>query len=148
MSVDAPGVETFRRAVDPSDCDFLGHMNVSRYLQACSDGMFSLQSDLGLTRSDMESGRRLSFAVVHIESDFRAELMAGDVIALRSSVLSVGTKSATFHHRLYRAGDGALAFETLFKAVCLDLAARRAVPIPEDVRAGLEALIEERPDAA
>jgi acyl-CoA thioester hydrolase len=37
-------IETFRRAVDPSDCDFLGHMNVSRYFQACSDAMFSLQA--------------------------------------------------------------------------------------------------------
>jgi acyl-CoA thioester hydrolase len=148
MTAALPGIETFRRAVDPSDCDFLAHMNVSRYLQACSDGMFSLQSELGLTRADMEAGRRLSFAVVHIESDFLAEVMAGDVIVLRSAVRAVGTKSATFFHRLYRAGDGAPAFETLFKAVCLDLAARRAVPIPEDVRAGLEALVEERPDAA
>ncbi|MDG4649492.1 thioesterase family protein [Roseibacterium sp. SDUM158017] len=148
MSPALPGVETFRRAVDPSDCDFLGHMNVSRYLQACSDGMFSLQSDLGLTRGDMESGRRLSFAVVHIESDFRAEVLAGDVVFLRSSVLAIGTKSATFRHRLYRAGDGALAFEALFKAVCLDLVARRAAPIPDEVRRGLETLIEEATDAA
>jgi acyl-CoA thioester hydrolase len=145
---DLPGIETFRRAVDPGDCDFLGHMNVSRYLQACSDGMFSLQSDLGLTRTDMESGRRLSFAVVHLESDFRAEVMAGDVIFLRSTVREIGTKSATFHHRLYRAGDRTLAFETLFKAVCLDLAARRAAPIPQDVRERLEALKEDKTNAA
>jgi hypothetical protein len=72
-------IETFRRAVDPSDCDFLGHMNVSRYFQACSDAMFSLQAGLGMTRTDMaQTGRRLSFAVVHAESDFLREVMAGD----------------------------------------------------------------------
>jgi acyl-CoA thioester hydrolase len=148
MTAPLPGIETFRRAVDPSDCDFRGHMNVSRYLLACSDGMFSLQSDVGLTRADMEGGRRLSFAVVRIESNFRSECRAGDVIFLRSSVLAIGTKSATFRHRLYRAGDGAVAFETLFRSACFDLVARRAVPIPEDVRRGLERLMEEETDAA
>jgi acyl-CoA thioesterase FadM len=118
-------------------------MNVSRYLQACSDGMFSLQSGLGLTRTDMATGRRLSFAVVHLESDFLAELMAGDVIVLRSEVREIGTKSATFFHRLYRAEDMTLAFETLFKAVCLNLVTRRAAPIPDDVRAGLTSLMED-----
>jgi acyl-CoA thioester hydrolase len=142
VSASLPGIKTYRRAVDPADCDFLGHMNVSRYLQACSDGMFALQSDLGLTRSDMATGRRLSFACVHLESDFRAELMAGDVIFLRSQVREVGTKSATFFHRLYRAEDNALVFETLFKAVCLDLAARRAAVIPDDIRAGLQGMME------
>jgi acyl-CoA thioester hydrolase len=70
------------------------------------------------------------------------------VIFLRSSVLAIGTKSATFRHRLYRAGDGAVAFETLFRSACFDLVARRAVPIPEDVRRGLERLMEEETDAA
>ena len=73
-----PAMISFRSVVDPSDCDFLGHMNVSRYFAACSDGVFALQSELGLTADDMRNGRRLSFAVVNAQSDFRAELAAGD----------------------------------------------------------------------
>lgn len=125
---------SFRSVVDPSDCDFLGHMNVSRYFAACSDGVFALQTEMGLTASDMRSGRRLSFAVVHAESDFRTELAAGDSIYLETEVLELGTKSITFRHRLFRAEDRALAFETRFKCVMLGLQTRKAEAIPDSVR--------------
>ncbi|MGX9351071.1 acyl-CoA thioesterase [Shimia sp. W99] len=128
-----PAMISFRSVVEPSDCDFLGHMNVSRYFAACSDGVFAIQSEMGLTANDMRSGRRLSFAVVHADSDFRAELSAGDSIFLETAILEIGTKSMTFRHRLIRAEDKAISFETIFKCVMLDLAARRASPIPEDV---------------
>ncbi|MDW4499827.1 thioesterase family protein [Sulfitobacter sp. D35] len=125
---------TYRAAVDPADCDFLGHMNVSRYFAACSDGVFNLQAELGLTAQDMRHGRRLSFAVVHAESDFRAELSAGDSIYLETAILAVGSKSMTFRHRLCRVADRKLAFETVFKCVMLSLDSRTAQPIPDDVR--------------
>ena len=123
-----------RSVVTPADCDFLGHMNVSRYFAACSDGVFAIQSEMGLTASDMRSGRRLSFAVVHAESDFRSELSAGDGIRLETSIVAMGTKSITFRHRLVRSEDDATAFETVFKCVMLDLQTRKAADIPEEVR--------------
>ena len=125
---------SFRSVVDPADCDFLGHMNVSRYFSACSDGVLAIQSEMGLTAKDIRSGRRLSFAVVNAQSDFRAELSAGDAIRLETSIIAVGSKSMTFKHRLIRSDGDALAFETVFKCVLLSLETRRAVEIPEDVR--------------
>ena len=125
---------TYQSVVDPSHCDFLGHMNVSRYFAACSDGVFALQASIGLTAKDMRDGRKLSFAVVHAESDFKTELVAGDVIYLESEVAEIGTKSITFRHRLIRAEDKAVAFESLFKCVMLGLETRRAEPVPDDVR--------------
>jgi acyl-CoA thioester hydrolase len=124
---------SFRSTVDPSDCDFLGHMNVSRYFAACSDGVLALQSALGLTAEDMRSGRRLSFAVVHAESDFLAELRAGDAIWLESAVLEIGSKSMTFEHKLYVEPDRRIAFASRFKCVMLDLAERRSALVPDDV---------------
>jgi hypothetical protein len=50
-------------------------------------------------------GRRLSFAVVHTESDFLREVMAGDTVYMRTHVEGIGTKSATFRHRLFSADD-------------------------------------------
>jgi YbgC/YbaW family acyl-CoA thioester hydrolase len=129
-----PAMISFRSVVDPSDCDFLGHMNVSRYFAACSDGVFAIQSEMGLTANDMRDGRRLSFAVVNAHSDFRAELSAGDAIRLETSVMEIGSKSMTFRHRLIRSVGDALAFETVFKCVLLSLETRRAAEIPEDVR--------------
>lgn len=133
---------SFRSVVDPADCDFLGHMNVSRYFAACSDGVFTIQSELGLTANDMRQGRRLSFAVVSAQSDFRAELVAGDAIRLETSIAELGTKSITFRHRLIRAEGDQLAFETVFKCVMLSLETRRAAEIPEEVREKAEQWLE------
>ncbi len=127
-------IETFRSVVAPSDCDILGHMNVSRYFAACSDGVFSLQTGLGLGLSDIQAGRKLSFAVVHAESDFKSEVLAGEVIYLLSGIEAIGGKSITFRHRLYRAERTDAAFETLFQCVLLDLETRRSALIPDDVR--------------
>lgn len=126
--------QSFRSVVNPSDCDFLGHMNVSKYFAACSDGVFAIQSELGLTANDMRQGRRLSFAVVHAESNFKLELSAGEAIYLETEIVQIGSKSMTFHHRLFRAVDRAVAFETIFKCVMLSLEERTARPIPKDVR--------------
>ena len=124
-----PDVETFRSAVAPSDCDVLGHMNVSRYFAACSDGVFSFQTMLGLGIGDIRGGRKLSFAVVHAESDFLSEIHAGEVIYLKT-----GIERIVFRHRLYKAESGTLAFETKFQCVMLDLDARKGAEIPADVR--------------
>mmetsp|Transcript_3687 Transcript_3687/g.6810 ORF Transcript_3687/g.6810 Transcript_3687/m.6810 type:complete len:142 (-) Transcript_3687:263-688(-) len=129
-----PSMTSFRSIVDPSDCDFLGHMNVSRYFAACSDGVFAIQSEMGLTANDMRDGRRLSFAVVNAQSDFRAELAAGDAIRLETSVMEIGSKSMTFRHRLIKSEGDTVAFETVFKCVMLNLETRRAAEIPDDVR--------------
>ncbi len=136
-----PYVETHRSVVAPADCDILGHMNVSRYFAAVSDGMFSFQTGLGLGLSDLRDGRRLSFAVVRAESDFKAEIMAGTVIVLRSGIAEMGTKTALFRHRLFRAEDDALTFETTFRCVLLDLANRRAAEIPDDIREKAQAFM-------
>jgi acyl-CoA thioester hydrolase len=133
-------IETFRKAVDPNECDILGHMNVSRYFAACSDAMFSLQTGLGLGRSNIVGGDRMSFAVVHAESDFRSEVLAGEVIAMRTGIEEIGNKSATFRHKLYRTETDVLAFETLFRCVLLDLETRKAAPIPDAIRKKAEQL--------
>lgn len=129
-----PAMISFRSVVDPSDCDFLGHMNVSRYFAACSDGVFAIQSEMGLTANDMRKGRQLSFAVVNAQSDFLAELSSGDAIRLETSVLEIGSKSMTFRHRLIRSEGDTIAFETIFKCVLLSLETRRSAAIPDDVR--------------
>lgn len=129
-----PDVETFRSVVAPSDCDVLGHMNVSRYFAACSDGVFSFQTILGLGISDIRGGRKLSFAVVHAESDFLSEVHAGEVIYLKTGIEKIGGKSIVFRHCLYEAETGSMAFRTRFQCVMLDLNTRKSAEIPGDVR--------------
>lgn len=127
-------VTTYTGYVMPAQCDSLGHMNLQFYFGAIGDGMFALQTRLGLGPKAVRD-RGLSFAVVHAESDFKAELHAGDVIRLDSAILELGNRTATFRHRLMRIEDEALTFTCLFTTVLFDTRARRAVEIPDDIRA-------------
>ena len=126
-------LETFRATVAPADCDHLGHMNVQHYFAAASDGMFALMVRLGLGPEEIRL-RQMSFAVVRAETEFHQELHAGDVVALESTLLRLGEKSATFHHRLRNVATDVLAMSTESKCVLLDSEKRQASPIPDDIR--------------
>ena len=126
-------VETFRATVAPADCDHLGHMNVQHYFRAVGDGMFAVMVCLGLTPEAIRR-RKLSFAVVRAETEFNHELYAGDVIALETTIVTIGDKSATFHHRLRNVATDEIAMNTEFTCVLLDLETRQAAVIPEDIR--------------
>ncbi|MEM7720847.1 MAG: thioesterase family protein [Pseudomonadota bacterium] len=135
-------METLRRVVAPREIDVLGHMNVSAYVDAVSDAMFLLQCTLGLGREDMKR-HRLTFVGARIEADYRAELLAGDVIRMDSNVLHIGRKSIRIGHRMTRLTDDVVAFEAVSTNVLFHLDRRVSVTIPDDVRAALERLREE-----
>ncbi len=133
-----PELETARRVVDPGDCDILGHMNVNHYFVFCSDGGFGLQAAFGLDRKDITNGRQKSFAVVHSNSDYFAEVLAGDILYQRSGTLEIGNKSASFRHQLFRASDDKLVFQSVFKTVLMDLTTRRATVIPDEIKSRMQ----------
>lgn len=60
----------------------------------------------------IRAGRKLSFAVVRAESDFKSEVLAGEVIFLQTGFQEIGGKSLTFRHRLLRIEENIVAFET------------------------------------
>lgn len=134
-------IDTGRRVVAASDCDTLGHANIASYIAYVSDAGFTLMNHVGLGRDNILAGRRMGLAVVDMQAQYKAELLSGDCIYLRTGVLSVGTKSVTCRHRIYRAqaGGDQLVFEGRFTKVLMDLEARRATAIPEDIKDRLEA---------
>ena len=133
-------IETYRATVAPADCDHLGHMNVQHYFAAVGDGMFAIMVRLGLGPDEIRR-RQMSFAAVRAETDFHRELRAGDVIALESTVIKLGEKSATFHHRLKNVATGTIAMSTELKCVLLDLQTRQAISITVEIRAAAAKLI-------
>ena len=138
-------VETYRGTIAPEDCDHLGHMNVQHYFRAVSDGMFWFMAQVGLSPPEI-SARRLSFAVVRAETDFVAEVVAGDVIALRTGLNAIGRRSVEFRHDLIKVAGGQTVMTTRFKCVLLDLDRRAAAELPTDIRERMTALVA-RPEA-
>ncbi len=128
-------INTHAFTVRPSDCDPLGHMNVARYLDGCSDAGFTLQSRWTLTPEDIRDGRQLAFVVVNANSNFMRELRIGDHVQIRSELIKVGTKSCQVCHHFFL-GD-AEVFNSTFTLVLMNLKTRTAEAIPDDLNAAI-----------
>lgn len=123
-----------RALVRPDDCDMLGHMTAGRYVELCTEAVFVAQSDMGLTASDMKSGRRLSFAVVNAEVSFMAEMVAGDAYRMETAVSAIGRKSMTFQHRMFREEGNVQTLDAIFKCALMDLENRTGAEVSDDIR--------------
>ncbi|MEO9780391.1 MAG: thioesterase family protein [Sedimentitalea sp.] len=125
-----------RVVIGTADCDALGHMNVARYFALCNQNGFAMQTAMGWNPGDTVEGQRLSFAVVHSESDFKSEVMEGEALVVETDISEISNRSATFRNRIWRE-DGAPVFDSHWKSVLLDLETRRAAHIPEPFREAL-----------
>ena len=87
------------------------------------------------------SGRRPSrmraegFGLVAVEQpiEYKGELRAGDLLTIRSSVLEAGEKSVRFVHQMTNDESGELAAKTVVTGFCIDISARKAIPLPLDI---------------
>ena len=77
------------------------------------------------------------FPVVHVESNFHAPLRYGDTITATIWIDKVGESSCTWCYDFYNQRDELLWTSTQV-TVCVDMDTMSRIPIPKDVRAGLE----------
>lgn len=145
----APGAEPFETArgtVHTWQCDHMGHINVRAYGEFFEEACWQLYNRIGITPSLLRSG---SFHVAAVQQDIRylRELLAGDVIVVRSVVTEVREKVLKFAHQLANVETGVVCATSEFTVVCIDSAARRARPFPEDIAARARAAAGAFPDA-
>ena len=128
------GIETFRGVVFPWHCDMMGHMSVQHQMPLLDNAAYHLLGEFGPPTS-VEHGRRLGWADVSHEIRYLHELSAGDLLILRSGVVSVGKSSLRHRTIMYRRSDGTACTEMEAVTVRFDLDARRATPISDAARA-------------
>ena len=131
--VDECGVVTYRGAVYPWHCDHMGHMNVMSYIGKFDEATWQLFARLGLTPSFLRGNQR-GMAAVEQSVLYKKELVAGDLVTIRSAVLEIKEKSLRFKHQMLKEESGELAAATTLVAVHLDTQARRACALPPQVR--------------
>jgi len=127
---------TFEGDVVPAQCDTEGFLKTGGYMGMVSDAypnVFALSG--GTTLDSNHGGAALEYRFI-----YRRTPQCGDVLTLRSAVKDVGDKTYTFCHWLFDAESGDCVATAAVVAITLDLEARRAIPVPESVRAGLENL--------
>jgi acyl-CoA thioester hydrolase len=99
---------TYRGTVYPWQCDHVGHMNIMWYVGKFDEANWNLFARLGLTPSYLrECGRGM--AAVQQTVTYKRELLAGDIVEVRSRLLEISDKSVRFVHEMRNGETGEIA---------------------------------------
>ena len=138
---------TYRGTVYPWQCDHMGHMNVMWYVGKFDEAVWNLFARIGLTPSYLRESRR-GMAAVEQTIRYQRELVAGDVVAVRSEVTAVHEKAIEIRQTLVNLEDGRPAAVMDLVGVHLDTVARKSVPFAAAVAAQARALLAALPESA
>ena len=116
---------THQSLVYPWHCDHMGHMNVMWYVSKFDEATWSLFATAGITAAYLRDNT-LGMAAVDQHIRYKAELLAGDLIIIRSHWLEIKEKSIRFSHRMYNAQSGKLAATCELVAVHTNAESRKA----------------------
>jgi acyl-CoA thioester hydrolase len=124
---------TYRGAVYPWQCDHVGHMNIMWYVGKFDEANWNLFARIGLTPTYLRESER-GMAAVQQNITYKRELLAGDIVEVRSVLLEVGDKSIRFRHEMLNAETGELAASCEITGVHMDRKARKSAPFSDAIR--------------
>lgn len=131
--------DLYRTMVMPAHCDVYGHMNVRHYSAFFDDASWHFPNLAGFSLGDMLA-KGMGTVVATLTIDFVHEIKAGELVLIKGAMTRVGTKSFSYELRLYEAESMTLCATQKSVEVCFDTAKRQSVPLPEDVKAKLQAI--------
>jgi acyl-CoA thioester hydrolase len=129
-----------RSVVLPAHCDGYGHMNVRHYAAFFDDAGWHVLAVAGISLAEVKR-RGLGTVVATLTIDFHHEIVAGQLALVRGAVTRVGNKSFGYELRLYEADSRTHCATEKAVEVCFNTRERKGVPLPEDMRKKLEALV-------
>ena len=108
-------------------------MNVMWYVGKFDEANWNLFARLGLTPSYLRSSGR-GMAAVQQNITYKRELLAGDIVEIRSTLLEIRERSIRFVHEMRNAETGEIAAACEITAVHMDRQARKSTALAETVR--------------
>ena len=124
---------THRGTVYPWQCDHMDHMNVMWYVAKFDEASWQFLSRLAMTRTRIAQGGT-GMAAVEQRIEYKREVRSGDAITIRTKLLEVKDKTIRVRHEMTNDETGDLAAAMEIVAVHIDMLARKARPLPFDVR--------------
>lgn len=130
---------TFQGEVLPEWCDGTDHLATRRYMGIVSDSIPNL---LAQTRgNDRSRDSKTGGAALEYRFVYRTTPRLGDILKLKSGLKEVTQKTYTWVHWLFDAETGTCVATAEAVAIALDLVARKAIPIPENMKEGLQKFV-------
>jgi acyl-CoA thioester hydrolase len=129
----AADMVTYRGATYPWQCDHIGHMNIMWYVSKFDEANWNLFARVGITPSYLREAR-YGMAGVQQNITYKRELLAGDVIEIRSRILEVRERVIRFVHEMRNAERDEVAAICDTTAVHRDRKTRKSCAFPPAVR--------------
>ncbi len=135
-----------RDTVKPWEIDILGHLSFQFYIHRFSASSAQAMAAFGMTPDYVNEHRR-GMSTFEIDVRFLRELHAGDLIAVKTGLVHLGTTSFRLLHKMFDLRTGKLAAVMSQFGVHLDMDARRPVPFSAELREQAGALLIATPEA-
>lgn len=118
------------------DTDAMGHINNAVHVTYLEVARVEYWRRLA---GRLESGR-VPFILAQVRVDYRSEALVDETFLVGIRCDWIGTKSFGFTYEIREQRSRRLVAEATSVQVCYDYAARRSMPVPEDLRRRMEAL--------
>jgi acyl-CoA thioester hydrolase len=120
------------------DCDALGHVNNAVYLTYLEQARFALWQRI-TGRTGVFADASPNIILARVECDYRAPARMGDRLVVRTRVSAIGRSSFTLDYEILDARTRSVVANARTVQVVYDYGAGRSLPIPDDIRARLDA---------
>jgi acyl-CoA thioester hydrolase len=125
-------IETYRGVVYPDQIDHMGHMNVQYYTAKFDEGTWQLFSFVGITPGYIRDNNK-GMAGLEQKTLYKAEVLSGDLLHVKSKILEVKDKTIKFIHYMYNSETGAEVASTELIVVHIDRKKRKACSLPKTI---------------
>ena len=116
------------------DTDAMGHINNAVYVTYLEVA----RQEYWRAFSGDEDYRRVPFILASVQIDFRSEALVNETLEIGIRCDWIGTKSFAFGYEIREKRGGRLVAEATSVQVCYDYAAKRSIPVPDDLRRTFE----------
>lgn len=131
---------TYRGLAYPWHCDHMGHMNVMWYVGKFDEATWQLVHLIGNTTAYMKKENR-GMVAAEQRIVYRKELLAGNLVYIRSGIIEVSDKTIKFFHEMMNTETGEVAATTWLTGIHIDTILRKACPLPESFKAKARELV-------
>lgn len=133
-------IETYRGVVYPNQIDHMNHMNVQWYTSKFDEATWHLFSAVGITNKYIIDNERGMAALEQI-TKYKAEVIAGDLLVIKSKFLEITEKTLRFLHIMYNAETEREVATSELLGVHLDRIKRKSCIFPGNITSKCEKLL-------
>ncbi len=128
-----------RGTVNSWHCDFNGHMNVQHYMGKFDEATWHFYAHLGITPSYMKA-HNVGMFTVEQNINYFHELVAGDLIYIKTQMVEFKAKAIIFLHQMFNAENDELVAKARIVGIHINKTTRKTIPFTKSVLAKYELL--------